>query len=155
MDWKIIDKCDHEWSDYYDTGPCETQYCIWTENHCKKCGVYRVHCGCGYHNHLSKIPYKNEDWDKMSKSIEIKAFRPADENWEKMKAVWEACTKAEVKIPQEVGDFFNWQTPDPAGVETDISEAVTNWDADMQEGCEVDLLVIPKGVRRIRFIVSY
>lgn len=48
MDWKLVDECKHEWTDYYEDGQCGTPYCKWTELHCRKCGVFVTTCGCHF-----------------------------------------------------------------------------------------------------------
>ena len=56
----------------------------------------------------------------MSMSTHIVGFRPPDEKWHQMKAIYDACTKAEVKIPDEVDEFFNFEPPDHQGVKVDL-----------------------------------
>lgn len=56
MNWEKINNCEHEWTDYYKTGPCDTPYCSYRELHCRKCGVYHTECGCGFENAMSGEP---------------------------------------------------------------------------------------------------
>jgi hypothetical protein len=49
--WEKVVNCDHEWSPEYDGngGICWTPECGWAaEEHCLKCGVYRITCSCGF-----------------------------------------------------------------------------------------------------------
>jgi len=56
MNWKRVNRCKHDWTDYCKTGPCATPYCSYTELHCRKCGVYRTECGCEFENGMSGEP---------------------------------------------------------------------------------------------------
>jgi len=61
MDWEKARKCEHEWyTNYIDSGKCETPYCSWWESHCKKCKVYEVKCGCGFMNGYGAEPIRKE-----------------------------------------------------------------------------------------------
>jgi len=93
--------------------------------------------------------------ESMSMSTHVIGFRPADEEWQKMRAAWEACKSAGVEPPREVDRFFNGEPPDPAGVEVPLGDAVTAYRADMQEGFEVHLDKLPPGLKVIRFYNSW
>ncbi len=43
--------------------------------------------------------------------------RKPDDTWLKMKAVWDSCTAAKIKIPDQVVAFFNHNPPNNVGVE--------------------------------------
>ena len=93
----------------------------------------------------------------MSMSSGVVAFRPADEEWKRMKKVWDACKEANISPPDEVVDFFNDEFPDKNGVRIDIerTECCKKYSADMMDGFEVDITKLPKGVKIIRFYNSY
>jgi len=69
-------------------------------------------------------------------STHVVGFRPPDEKWKKMKAVWDACEAAGAKIPDEVSDFFDGEEPDARGVEVDLEESdvAKKWRDDGREG---------------------
>lgn len=81
---------------------------------------------------------------RMSMSTHVTGFRPPDERWQAMKAVWDACTAAKTQIPDEVMAFFGDEAPDPRGVEVKIPFA--EYKADMCEVPHVDLhpLCLPR-----------
>lgn len=83
----------------------------------------------------------------------IKFVKPADERWQQMKAIYDACTAAGVEIPNEVSRFFNWDAPEPSGVITDGQ--AREWSDDSRSGLEVDVADIPPDVKTIRFVVSW
>jgi len=56
--WDMVMKCEHEYSDYFDSGRCETPYCEWEEVRCKKCYVYITKCKCHYYDGMSEWPMK-------------------------------------------------------------------------------------------------
>lgn len=93
----------------------------------------------------------------MSMHTCVVGFKPPDETWHKMKAVYDACTKAGVSLPTPVEKYFEGNDPDPAGVEVSLknSPACKEYRSVMREGYEVDLTKLPKDVKIIRFVNSY
>ena len=98
----------------------------------------------------------------MSMSMNVVGFRPPDEKWKLMKAVYEACNKAGISIPKDVIDFFNGVPPDPQGVSIRLEDnhffkygAVKEWREDGREGFEVDITKLPKDVTIVRFYNSW
>lgn len=89
----------------------------------------------------------------MSMVTYITGFRPPDEAWRKMKAVWDACLEAGVEVPPEVAVFFGHGRPDPAGVEVPIPARA--WKDGMRQGFEIDVADIPAGMSVIRFYNSW
>ncbi len=90
----------------------------------------------------------------MSMSTYVVGFTPPDDNWQKMKAVWDACQVAGIPAPVQVLDFFGGETPDPAGVETELP--VREWHGgEMGQGYELDVSAIPVKVKIIRFWNSW
>jgi len=91
----------------------------------------------------------------MGMSTHVIGFRPPDERWKRMKAVYDTCTKAKVEIPKEVDDFFGGGEPDESGVEVEIerTEAVEEWNG--RQGFQVDITKLPKDLKYIRFYNSY
>jgi len=93
----------------------------------------------------------------VSVSIHVVGFKPPDEKWRKMKAVWDACTQVGVNVPPEVVKFFDGGNPDPTGVEVSESNlvkcgALREWDdKNSANGYEVDLKKVPADVTVIRF----
>ncbi len=96
----------------------------------------------------------------MSMSTHVIAFKPADEKWHAMKAVWDACKKAKIPVPPEVEDYFDHTEPDPQGVRVDSDvlatyRCVKEYRGEMEEGLEVDITNLPADVKIIRFVNSY
>lgn len=89
----------------------------------------------------------------MSMSTSITGFKPPDEKWKKMKAIWDACEEAGVSPPEAVDKFFNRVPPDDSGVEVRIDDTVCcrRCNGEMRTGFEVLLDKIPKDVKIIRF----
>ena len=42
----------------------------------------------------------------MGMSTHLVGIVPPDDDWKKMKAVWDACDNADVDIPKDVSEFF-------------------------------------------------
>ncbi len=95
----------------------------------------------------------------MSMSTHVIGFRPPDETWQRMKAVYDACMSAGVPVPSEVMSFFDGDRPDPAGVEVRLegTDAVREFvDGDRSEqGFEVLVDRLPRGLNVIRFYTSW
>lgn len=89
----------------------------------------------------------------MSMSTHVIGFAPPDEQWQKMKAIWDACEAAQIPVPDEVEDFFGGEAPDPAGVVVDLP--LREWDGGDQQGYELDIAAIPPQVKIIRFYNSW
>ena len=92
----------------------------------------------------------------MGMSTSIYGIRTPDAKWLKMKAVWDACVKAEVAIPLDVGEFFMGEAPDQKGVLINLTDhpAATKLEGDIS-GFDVDLSLLPKNVNLIRFVNSW
>lgn len=88
----------------------------------------------------------------MSRSLSVIGFMPPDETWQKMKEVWDACKAAKIQVPEEIQKFFNYNPPDPAGVEIEIPSRP--WNTEWATGVEIELDKVPKHVKIIRFFYS-
>ena len=92
-------------------------------------------------------------------SSNVEGFVPPDETWRKMKTVYDTCMNAKVAVPEEVLKFFDWETPDEAGVSVDIGKFVAEVSPyDCEEGFEVDLERLAREmphVKKVRFVNSY
>lgn len=87
-------------------------------------------------------------------STHVTGFAPADEQWAKMKAAWDACIAADVPVPDEVVDFFGDEEPDPAGVEVELP--LREWNGGLAgAGYELDVSAIPSQVQVLRFYNSW
>lgn len=93
----------------------------------------------------------------MSMSAHVVGFRPADDKWEKMKAVYDACQDAGIQLPASVIQFFGDEPPDEHGIEVSIekTDAVSEWQDDMRNGFEVDITKLPENVTVVRFYNAY
>jgi len=94
----------------------------------------------------------------MGMSTHVIGFRPPDERWQQMKAVWDSCQAAGLPVPKEVTEFFGWGDPDSAGVEVDLfsfKPCAREWRDETREGFEVDVAALPPDVKIIRFYNSW
>jgi len=88
-------------------------------------------------------------------SMNAVGFVPPDAKYDKMKGVYDACMKANMDMPEEVSEFFNWEEPSSHGTQVDIGDAEAEYKADMNEGIEVDLSKLPESVTVVRFYCSW
>lgn len=92
----------------------------------------------------------------MGMSTFVTGFKPPDEKWRRMKAIYDACHAAEIAPPQEVSDFFNWQKPTDTGVRIDgcVLEACGAvrqiHDGHPESGYEIVIEKLPKDVTVVR-----
>jgi hypothetical protein len=93
----------------------------------------------------------------MGMSTHVQGFRPPDDKWKAMKAIWDACEAAKVPPPAAVAEFFGHTAPDPAGVEVNIERtpACRPWSDESRSGFEVDVSKLPPGLTIVRFYNSY
>jgi hypothetical protein len=91
----------------------------------------------------------------MGMSTHVYGFRAPDEKWSQMKDIFDACKAAGVDPPEGVWSFFDGESPDDAGVQVDLGDAVSEFRSDYQEGVEVSVPDLPEGLTSIRFVNSY
>ena len=89
----------------------------------------------------------------MSMSTHVLGFRPPDEKWLAMQAVWDACTAAGIEVPKSVDAFFGGMPPDKSGVEVEI--LCHGYHDDGRDGFEIDIRELPKDVTVLRFFNSW
>lgn len=88
----------------------------------------------------------------MSLSIHIYGVKEADERHANMLAIYNSCNSIKIAVPQEVYDYFEGMNPVPSGVIFSLDKsAITREDPVF----EVDLSLIPKETKRIRFVLDY
>lgn len=96
----------------------------------------------------------------MGMDTHVEGFKPPDEKWQQMRAVWEACTAAKIGIPRDVERYFDGEAPDPHGVQISESDlracgALRDWKDGMRKGREVDVTKLPPDVTVVRFFNSW
>lgn len=92
----------------------------------------------------------------MGMSTHVKGFKPADEKWKKMKAVYDTCIAADLEVPEAVNEFFGWKKPDENGVEVDQKAlwecgAITEYNTLAAQGYELHVDKLPADVTIVRF----
>jgi len=91
----------------------------------------------------------------MSLSTYVIGFRPPDERWQQMKAVYEANAAAGLRQPTEVEMFFLNGAPDASGVEVNLDNIAKEWRDDSRDGIEIDIRDLPPEVHILRFVNSW
>lgn len=90
----------------------------------------------------------------MGVSYWVEGVIDPDEEWQLMRAVWEACTAAGVAVPQDVDAYFGGLRPLESGQRVRIPGEMRSC-GDAMELMEVDLTTLPKGVKRLRFVAGW
>ena len=92
-------------------------------------------------------------------STHVIGIKPADEEWKKMKAIWDACEDAKVEIPSKVLDFFNGEEPNDHGVVIDLEflpeESVQEYLGDAENGYDIFIDKLPEDIKIVRVFNSY
>lgn len=88
----------------------------------------------------------------MSVDLSVHGFRPPDERWDQMKAIYDSCKAAGVSPPGEVEEFFDYTRPDDAGAEVEIP--IKAWNSEYASGYEINIKDLPKDVYIIRAYLS-
>ncbi len=93
----------------------------------------------------------------MGMSSHVVGIRPADEEYMKKVAAYNACAAAGVSTPDELEDFFDGMPPNPDGVVVDLDdeECCEKYNEHMRDGFTIDVTKLPEGVRYVRFYNSY
>lgn len=99
--------------------------------------------------------------DNMDMSMRIIGFRQPNDEWQLMKAAWDACRNAGVTIPPGVVKFFGGQAPGESpgeAVDIDIAsqhQKVSDGECRGLDIWDVDLSKLPSGVKVLRFSYSH
>ena len=94
----------------------------------------------------------------MSMSTYVYGLKPPDEKWKSMKAIYDSCLAAGVDAPKEVEEFFEYDCPDEKGVRAGIShvhKCCSDYANDGEQGYEIDVSLLPKDIKIIRFVNSW
>lgn len=91
----------------------------------------------------------------MGMSSHVYGFIPPNDEWKKMKKVYDACQQAGINPPDAVSEFFDYEIPDPQGMKLSIQFAMKDYKADNESGFEVEISKLPENVKIIRFVNSY
>ena len=94
----------------------------------------------------------------------VEGIKPPDDDWKRMKAIWDACEEADVDPPDEVERFFDGEKPDPKGVTMRLGDT---WEDRTHHECfeygsedsrawfDVEIDKLPKDVKIIRFEMGW
>lgn len=94
----------------------------------------------------------------MSMCSYVVGIAPPDDEWRRMKAVYDSCRVAGVGVPQEVIEFFNGEQPDDKGVIIRLNGHESTkpiFENNPESGFEVDVSKLPSHVKIIRFVNSW
>ena len=59
-------------------------------------------------------------------SLEIVGVRPPDDEWRKMKAIWDSCESADIEPPKEVRNYFGDDGPHEEGICVGVEKEVVS-----------------------------
>lgn len=90
----------------------------------------------------------------QKRSMHVVGIREPDEQWLKVKAVWDACAAAQIDPPAVVKEFFGSNGPNANGIETDLKAFAIDWSAATSVGVELVLDQLPKDITKVRFYLS-
>ena len=98
-----------------------------------------------------------------SPTLYLMGFKPPDEKWKKMKAIWDACEAAKVDPPRKVEEFFDGEPPEDTGVALELGKGydkkgldiLREYSDEMKSGYEFDLKDLPPDVKTIRAYIGW
>lgn len=88
----------------------------------------------------------------MGMNTYVVGFVPPDEQWQRLKAIHDACTAAGVEVPSEVEQVIGSE-PTDYGREVDVP--AKEWTDETREGYDIDVSKLPPGITVIRFYNSW
>jgi hypothetical protein len=91
----------------------------------------------------------------MSMLVGVTGLTKPDEQWLKMKAVWDTCTEAGVVIPHTVKEYFDFDEPNEQEFAMSLHTLATKYENSNEVGYEIEVDNIPSNVKTIRFYVSF
>lgn len=100
----------------------------------------------------------------MGMSTHVIGFRAPDEQWKKMKYVYEACVEAGVEIPEAVDNFFCGEAPDDYGITVDLGkddpahDFIQEYSESSSHGYTIDIRALQRhypNLTHLRFYNSY
>ncbi|MEE9214814.1 MAG: hypothetical protein V3U54_08490 [Thermodesulfobacteriota bacterium] len=104
----------------------------------------------------------------MGASSNIKGIRDLRQDFDKKWDALQACKKAGVLFPKQIQEYFGLDGDEDRVLESkecyedekltfnlEGKPGVKVWNAEMEDGFEVDLTKLPKDVTKIRFYTSY
>ncbi len=93
----------------------------------------------------------------MGMSTHILGFKPADEKFNKMKAIYLSCEELEIDAPDEVENYFDGYGVEGDGVRVELenTDCCKEYCDDSSSGFEIDITKLPKDVKIIRFYNSF
>ncbi len=92
----------------------------------------------------------------MSMTTYVEAIRKPDDRFREMLHVYQTCKDAGVDPPLEVIEYFDHEEPNPKGTRATLGpECCRSVNADMAEGYEVELALLPENTTHIRFVNSW
>lgn len=89
----------------------------------------------------------------MGMSTHLIGIMPADQRFNEMKAIWDACEAGNIAPPEEVYKFFGHERPTANGLTVGID--ARDWCDDYRQGLEIDIADLPPGVKTLRFYNSW
>ncbi len=89
----------------------------------------------------------------MSVSIYVSGITPPDDEYQKMKAIWDSCTAGGIEVPEQVSEYFDWKNPDPKGIARDVDEATTRVSDEYSYGYDIEISKLNPNIRFIRVML--
>lgn len=93
----------------------------------------------------------------MGMSTYVIGFKPKDEKYLKMKAVYDACKEAEIACPHDVKQYFGSYGCDESGIVVpDLPiDCQKEHFSQGQQGIEIDIRKLPEDIKIIRFVNAW
>lgn len=93
----------------------------------------------------------------MGMSTHVIGIGRADDKHKRMFKAYEACIAADVPVPDDINEYFDYDTPNEMGREIELrrGDSCTEYKAEMRDGYDIEIAKLPKDITHIRFFNSY
>lgn len=97
-------------------------------------------------------------------SLHVYGIIEPDEKYKNMVSAWEACMKAGIGVPDALGKYFDWETPDSEGMRILLGKAdelfkfqpgVSYHSEEYESGVIIDIAKIDPRIKKIKVINQY
>jgi len=88
----------------------------------------------------------------MSMSTTVYGIVPPDEKFKQMKKIYDDCKDADIEPPEAVSEFFDWETPDDAGMTVSLDDVESEYSDEYSSGIEIELSKLDPKIKTLRFV---
>lgn len=89
----------------------------------------------------------------MSRTVTVVGLREKDEKYNEYKRIWELCKKNGLRIPDQVGEYFDWSKDLESSLYVELKHNTHSVSGSSYIDISIDDL--PEGIKSIRVVESW